>query len=81
MKNGVIPNTPEKLDCCFIVKAATNSAMALQMAQQIWTDPEQAGYELVDLVEIINTVSIKLKRYCQMVNHFAHNEKPKDIDE
>jgi len=51
MNNG-IPNTPEKLDRCFIVKAATNSAVALQMAQQIWTDPEQAGYELVDFVEV-----------------------------
>lgn len=76
----VVPNTPEKLDRCFIVKAATNSAMALQMAQQIWTDPEQAGYELADLVQIINTVSIKLRNYCQMVNHCAHNDKPKEED-
>jgi hypothetical protein len=79
MNNG-IPNTPEKLDCCFIVKAATNSALALQMAQKIWTDPEQAGYELADLVQIINTVSIKLRNYCQMVNHCAHNDKPKEED-
>ena len=80
MNSRIIPNTPEKLDRCFIVKAAANSAMALQMAQQIWTDPEQAGYELADLVGIINTVSLKLKKYCEMVNFVAHNHKPKEED-
>jgi hypothetical protein len=70
--NSCIPNTPEKLDRCFIVKAATNSAMALQMAQQVWTDPELEGYEIADFVDIINTVSIKLRNYCQQVNGAAH---------
>jgi hypothetical protein len=76
--NDCIPNTPAKLDRCFIVKAATNSAMALQMAQQVWTDPEMGGYEIADFVDIINTVSIKLRNYCQMVNHVAHTNKPEE---
>lgn len=76
--NRGIANTPKKLESCFIVKAATNSAMALQMAQQVWTDPELAGYEIADFVDIINSVSIKLRNYCQMVNRAAHIDKQEE---
>jgi len=68
------PQTIERLDRHFIVKATINSTTALQMAIQAWNDPALMRGEIQGYVDIINTASIKLKDLCQYQNYRAHRD-------
>ena len=72
------PNTSTNLKSNFIANAALNSALALQMAQQVWSTHAWGDTQINDCVEIINSVSLKLKRNCQQLNHEAHSNFDKE---
>ena len=70
MKNK-LPNTLENLERNFIVKASINSALALQMAQQLLSSGIDS--QIHDYVHLINSISIKLKNHCHDANWEAHD--------
>ena len=43
------------------------------MAQQLWSTHAWGDAQIQDCVEIINSVSLKLKRNCERLNHEAHS--------
>lgn len=71
MKNK-LPNTLENLERNFIAKASINSALALQMAQQLWNDQNTSDTQIADYVDLINVISKKLKDHCWQLNWQAH---------
>ena len=69
--------TIENLKQHFILRAAVNSATALQMAQHIWSHEGAVHHSISELVTVINTASLSLKRVCESINYGSHNEPDK----
>lgn len=77
MKNKK-PNTAENLKRHFIVYAAINSSVALQLAQQVFTDGMDGYDQIFDYVDMINSISLKLTKQCENLNFEAHNKIAED---
>jgi hypothetical protein len=73
MKNKK-PKTAENLKRHFIVNAAINSSVALQMAQQVFTDGMDGYEQVFDYVDMINSISLKLAKRCDYLNWEAHSQ-------
>lgn len=73
MKNKK-PRTAENLKRHFIVHAAINSSVALQFAQQVFTDGMDGYDQIFDYVHMINSISLKLAKRCEDINFEAHSK-------
>lgn len=56
-----------KMRSHFITNATANTAIAMSMAKEIWTAKGVRNDGIQDLVELINSASLKLIRVCE--NH------------
>jgi hypothetical protein len=59
---------------CFIYTATKNTAMALNMAQQIWDNPKvKSPASVQELVSLLNSTALALQRVCDSLD-YEHNE-------